>query len=39
MHKKTDIKLKYNSMNIIAYRVRHSEHVVPPEPALEWGGE
>jgi hypothetical protein len=29
---KVDIKLKHNSMNIIAYRVRHNEHVVPPEP-------
>jgi hypothetical protein len=29
---KRDIKLKNNSMNIIAYRVRHNEHMVPPEP-------
>jgi hypothetical protein len=28
---KRDIKLKHNSMNIIAYRVRHNELVVPPE--------
>jgi hypothetical protein len=29
--RKIDIKLKHNSMNIIAYRVRHNEPVVPPE--------
>jgi hypothetical protein len=30
---KRDIKLEYNSMNIIAYRARKNEHVTPPEPA------
>jgi hypothetical protein len=30
---KRDIKLEYNSMNIIAYRARQNEHVTPPEPA------
>jgi hypothetical protein len=28
---KRDIKLEHNSMNIIAYRVRHNKHVVPPK--------
>jgi hypothetical protein len=28
---KADITLKHNSMNIIAYRARHNEHMVPPE--------
>jgi hypothetical protein len=30
---KIDIKLKHNSMNIIAYKARHNEHVAPPELA------
>jgi hypothetical protein len=34
---KRDIKLEHNSMNIIAYRVRHNEHVVPPELAPRAG--
>jgi hypothetical protein len=34
---KADIKLKHNSMNIIAYRERHNEHVAPPEPAPRVG--
>jgi hypothetical protein len=34
---KRDIKLKHNSINIIAYRARHNELVAPPEPAL-WVG-
>jgi hypothetical protein len=34
---KTDIKLKHNTMNIIAYWARHNEHVVPPEPAPRVG--
>jgi hypothetical protein len=29
---KIDIKLKHNSMNIIAYPARHNEHVASPEP-------
>jgi hypothetical protein len=32
-----DIKLKHISMNIIAYRARHNEPVVPPEPAARVG--
>jgi hypothetical protein len=32
---KIDIKLKYNFMNINAKRVRHNEHMMPPEPALQ----
>jgi hypothetical protein len=27
----TDIKLKHDSINIIAYRARHNEHVAPLE--------
>jgi hypothetical protein len=34
---KIDIKLKHNSMNIIAYRVRHNELVAPSEPAPQVG--
>jgi hypothetical protein len=34
---KRDIKLRHNSMNTIAYRVRHNELVVPPEPAPQVG--
>jgi hypothetical protein len=34
---KTNIKLKHNSMKIIAYRARHNEPVAPPEPAA-WVG-
>jgi hypothetical protein len=34
---KIDIKLKHNSMNIIAYRVRHNKHVTPPELAAQVG--
>jgi hypothetical protein len=34
---KRDIKLKHNSINIIAYRTRHNELVVPPKPALRVG--
>jgi hypothetical protein len=34
---KRDIKLKHNFMNIIAYRVRHNEIVVPPKPAPQEG--
>jgi hypothetical protein len=34
---KRDIKLKHNSINIIAYMVRHNELVVPPKPALQVG--
>jgi hypothetical protein len=34
---KRDIKLKHNSMNIIAYRVRQNEHVTPPKPAPRVG--
>jgi hypothetical protein len=34
---KADIKLKHSSMKIIAYRARHNELVVPPEPAA-WVG-
>jgi hypothetical protein len=30
---KTDINLKHNSMNIVAYRARHNEHVAPLELA------
>jgi hypothetical protein len=30
--------LKHNSINIIAYRVRHNKLVVPPEPA-PWEGQ
>jgi hypothetical protein len=30
---KIDIKLNHNSMNIIAYLVRHNEHLVPLKPA------
>jgi hypothetical protein len=30
---KIDIKLKYDFMNITAYRARHNEHVAPPELA------
>jgi hypothetical protein len=30
---KADIKLKHNSMNIISYKMRYNEHVVPQEPA------
>jgi hypothetical protein len=26
---KRDIKLEHNSMNIIAYRARYNEHIVP----------
>jgi hypothetical protein len=32
---KRDIKLKHNSMNIIAYRARYNELVVPLEPATQ----
>jgi hypothetical protein len=32
-----DIKLEHNSMNIIAYRTRHNEHVMPPELAPRAG--
>jgi hypothetical protein len=32
---KTDIKLKYIFMNINANRVRHNEHMAPPELALQ----
>jgi hypothetical protein len=34
---KRDIKLKHNSMSIIAYRARHNELVVPLEPAPREG--
>jgi hypothetical protein len=34
---KRDIKLKYNSMNIIAYRARYNKLVVPPKPAPRVG--
>jgi hypothetical protein len=34
---KRDIKLKYNSMNIIAYRARQNEHVTPSKPAPRVG--
>jgi hypothetical protein len=34
---KRDIKLKHNSMNIIAYRARHNALVVPPEPTPQVG--
>jgi hypothetical protein len=34
---KIDIKLKHNSMNIIAYRVRHNEPVAHPEPVVQVG--
>jgi hypothetical protein len=34
---KIDIKLKHNSINIIAYRARHNEIMVPPEPAPRAG--
>jgi hypothetical protein len=38
IRKKTDIKLKDNSMNIITYWTRHKEHVIPPEavPRVVW---
>jgi hypothetical protein len=32
-----NIKLEYNSMNIIAYRARQNEHMTPPEPAPQVG--
>jgi hypothetical protein len=32
-----DIKLKDNFMNIIAYRMRHKEHAVPPKGAPQVG--
>jgi hypothetical protein len=34
---KRDIKLKHNSMNIIAYRARHKKLVAPLEPAPRVG--
>jgi hypothetical protein len=35
---KSDIKLKYNSMHIIAYRVRHNKLMAPLEPT-PWEGQ